>query len=152
MPEAPTEPLALEATALRYAARTLTPPETSAFEARLAGDQQARDALAEAVRLSAAAMKQVAPAPSSRLRSIIRARLARRGHPIAWIGLGAGIVAAAALFAVHLADHPSTSDTTVVGTSPAPAIAPEPRVPAAQVAKHEEPEPTADRDGNHHAA
>src|SRR5882724_9936156 len=93
----------LQATALRYAAGDLDPDEVSAFEARLAEDQDARDALAEAVRLSAAAIGQEPPAPHPSFRSAIRARLGLagyRGHPVAWVGLGAAAVAACALFAV----------------------------------------------------
>lgn len=106
MPE-PT-PRALEATALRYAARDLPPADAAAFEARLAYDQDAREALAEAVRLSAAALGQEPPAPHHSFRAIIRDRLrpltggvsrwlvrrAYRGHPLAWTGAGAAVVAA----------------------------------------------------------
>lgn len=100
----------LQATALRYAAGDLSPDEVSAFEARLAEDQGARDALAEAVRLSAAAIGQKPPAPHPSFRTAIRARLglvSYRGHPLAWVGLGAAAVAACALFAVSL---PTGSD------------------------------------------
>jgi hypothetical protein len=95
----------LQATALRYAAGDLSPDEVSAFEARLAEDQDARDALAEAVRLSAAAIGQKPPAPHPSFRTLIRARLglvSYRGHPLAWVGLGAAAVAACAIFAVSL--------------------------------------------------
>ena len=61
----------LQATALRYAARDLTASEAAAFEARLANDQDARDALAEAVRLSAAAIGQRPPAPRPSLRALV---------------------------------------------------------------------------------
>lgn len=135
MPDPTTEPLALEATALRYAARTLTPPESAAFEARLADDQSARDALSEAVRLSAAALKQDAPSPARGLRRLVRNRLVSRMSPVAWVGLGAGVVAAAALFAVQIADRPATP---VVATAVPP---PAPQLPPAPVARLEEPEP-----------
>lgn len=106
MPE-PT-PRALEATALRYAAQDLSPADAAAFEARLAYDQDAREALAEAVRLSAAALGQEPPTPHRSFRALIRGRLrpltgwlsrrlarrAYRGHPLAWSGAGAVVVAA----------------------------------------------------------
>ena len=69
-------------------------------------DQDARDALAEAVRLSAAALASTPPAPDRAFRAAIRERLvgwtpavarrrAYRGHPVAWAALGAAAVAAA---------------------------------------------------------
>jgi hypothetical protein len=137
MPEPTTEPLALEATALRYAARTLSNSETAAFEARLGFDQSARDALSEAVRLSAAALRQDAPSPSRSFRSALRRRLAGSGRPMLWTGLGAGVVAAASLFAVQMADR--TSDSAAQLVSPSPHVAPAPRVVAVQSEKHEEP-------------
>lgn len=111
MPE-PT-PRALEATALRYAARDLPPADAAAFEARLAYDQDAREALAEAVRLSAAALGQEPPAPHRSSRALTRdrirpltgrlsrwlARRAYRGHPLAWAGAGAAAVAGGILAA-----------------------------------------------------
>lgn len=154
MPE-PTEPLALEATALRYAARTLTPDEATAFESRLAGDQLAREALAEAVRLSAAALGQESPSPDRSFRSLVRDRLrpgwlARRvyrGHPFAWAAAGATAVAAAALIAVQLSDAPPAPAENATATLPheAPPVA---LFPAP--AKHDEPlaadHPIADED------
>jgi hypothetical protein len=142
MPEPTTAPLALEATALRYAARDLTPRETAEFEARLAVDQSARDALAEALRLSAAALDQEAPTPDRSLRAAIRSRLRSRGHPIAWAGIGAGIMAAAALFGVQLADRPDSIRPVAAlpPASPAVAIAPEPHL-ALHVAVPDEPPP-----------
>ena len=120
----PTRPdsLVLEATALRYAARDLSPAQCEAFETRLAGDQSARDALAEAVRLSAAALGRGLPLPDRGLRSLIRERiqgvasswLARRvyrGHPLAWAGIGAAIVAAATVLGLELARTDSASNS-----------------------------------------
>ena len=136
----------LQGTALRYAADDLTPDERAAFEARLAVDQDARDALAEAVRLSAAAIGQDAPAPHPSFRAAIRARLnlrASRGHPLAWAGLGAAAVAACALLAVSLADRDAPPDAPArVEAAPAPrpaeppavAVAPLPREADAPVA------------------
>ena len=98
----------LQGTALRYAAGDLSPDEVTAFEARLAEDQDARDALAEAVRLSAAAIGQKPPAPHPSFRAAIRARLdlrAYRGHPFAWVGLGGAAVAVCTLIGLSLADR-----------------------------------------------
>lgn len=139
MPEPTTEPLALEATALRYAARTLAQDENAAFEARLAGDQSAREALAEAVRLSAAALGQEPPAPDRSFRTLIRERVqsitpgwlmrrAYRGHPAAWACAGGIAVAAAALLALQLADAPAPMNTA--STTPAAVPAPNPPPPA----------------------
>lgn len=137
MPEPTNEPLALEATALRYAARTLSSAESASFEARLAGDQAARDALSEAVRLSAAALKQDAPSPGRSFRSNLRRRLARHGNPLVWLGIGAGVVAAAAVFAVRVADRSAPADTVQV--APQTPVAPAPRRAAPVVEKHDEP-------------
>jgi hypothetical protein len=98
------DPIFLQSLALRYAAGELTSCDSEAFEARLATDQAARDALSEAVRLSAAALGQPSPAPTTCLRATIRERLlgwspawlARRyyrGHPMVWAGVGALVVA-----------------------------------------------------------
>lgn len=113
----------LQATALRYAAGDLSPDEVSAFEARLAEDQSARDALAEAVRLSAAAIGQASPVPDPSFRALIRARLGfgSRARPLAWASLGAAVVAACALFAVSAADRaepPQDATTAPVATAP----------------------------------
>ncbi|MCS6866212.1 MAG: hypothetical protein RMJ56_09185 [Gemmataceae bacterium] len=88
----------LQALALRYAAGDLTPDETAAFELQLACDQQAREVLAEVIRLSAQALGQPSPKPHACFRHWTRARLsftAYRGHPLLWSGLGAILVAAA---------------------------------------------------------
>jgi hypothetical protein len=105
----------LEATAWRYAARELSPPEAAEFEARLAGDQSARDALSEAVRLSAAALGQDSPTPHRSFRSLILDRLrntrrAYRGHPAAWVGIGA-----AAVVAIFLATQFHDADGSIAG-------------------------------------
>ena len=100
MTPSPTDDLAL--TALRYAAGELPAAEAAAFEARLAADQAAREALGEAIRLSAAALDRPAPAPDplsarrsgTRLRPTVLSwlfpRRPYRGHPLAWAGLGGG--------------------------------------------------------------
>lgn len=112
----------LQATALRYAAGDLTPDEVTAFESRLAHDQDARDALAEAVRLSAAAVGQPTPAPHPSFRTAIRARLgllAHRGHPVAWAGLGALALAACALVGLALADYSTPPEPAPVAPTTA---------------------------------
>lgn len=114
----------LQATALRYAAGDLAPAEATAFEARLADDQSARDALSEAVRLSAAALGQAPPAPHRSYREAIRERLAGwcpawlsrrayRGHPFVWAGAGAVAVAACTLVGLSLAGGEPIADAAV---------------------------------------
>ena len=119
----------LQATALRFAAADLTPAESEAFEARLATDEAAQDALAEAVRLSAAAIGQAAPAPHRSFRDSVRARVrGSRFHPLAWAALGAVAVAVAAVVGLQLS--PSAHAPEVVPTrveSPEVAVAPQPR-------------------------
>jgi len=148
----------LQAAALRYAAGDLSPDEVAAFEARLAEDQDARDALAEAVRLSAAAIGQKPPAPHPSFRTAIRARLglmAYRGHPFAWAGLGAAAVAACTLIGLSLADRadaPEAATVTPAPTgplepslgppaveTPSPAVAPLPRESGVSVAAEHAP-------------
>jgi hypothetical protein len=125
------DPRLLQNTALRYAARDLNPSETVAFEARLADDQLARDALSEAVRLSAAALGQDPPTPHHSFRAAFRERLlgwcpgwltrrAYRGHPLAWAGLGAATVASCLILGLSLEQDeqksaiPPTANTTSV--------------------------------------
>ena len=114
----------LQATALRYAARDLSQAESTAFESRLGADQEARNALSEAVRLSAAALGQAPPSPDRTFRAAIRERLlgycpawlrrrAYRGHPFVWITLGAGAVAACTVIGLAL-----TNREPVVGANP----------------------------------
>src|SRR5690349_17307971 len=132
----------LQATALRYAAGDLTPAESAAFETLLTTDQDARDALAEAVRLSAAALGQEPPQPDRTFRAAIRERLlgccpawlrrrSYRGHPLTWTALGAGAVAACTVIGLSLANH-EVPDVTPSSLSShhlrAEATAPPPRV------------------------
>jgi hypothetical protein len=132
----------LQGTALRYAAGDLTPADAAAFEARLAEDQDARDALAEAVRLSAAAIGQTPPAPHPSFRAAIRARLdlrGSRGHPFVWVGLGAAAAAACTLIGLTLADR-GPREVAAPGSAPvrtegAPAPHP-PERPAVAAAPH----------------
>lgn len=125
----------LQTTALRYAAGDLAPDEASAFESRLAEDQAARDALSEAVRLSAKAIGQKPPAPHPSLRAVIRERLslrAYRGHPFAWIGLGALAVAACTVIGLTMAERgepeantlPVPTMLTDATAVPAPGVTP----------------------------
>lgn len=99
----------LAVTALRYAAGDMDALEAEGFEIRLADDQAARDALAEAVRLSAAASGAPAPVPDPLRKRAVAERLhptwlsrlfprrPYRGHPLVWAGLGGGIAAAVAV-------------------------------------------------------
>ncbi|QJW97982.1 hypothetical protein [Frigoriglobus tundricola] len=131
----------LSGTALRYAAGDLPPDEAASFEARLAEDQDAREALAEAVRLSAAAIGQKPPAPHPSFRAAIRARVnlgAHRGHPFAWVGLGGAVVAVCTLVALSVGDRPPANTGAAVAVA-APAStevapAPHPIEPPAQAA------------------
>lgn len=122
----------LQATALRFAAGDLSPAESEAFEARLATDEAAQDALAEAVRLSAAAIGQAAPAPHRSFRDRVRARVhGSRFQPIAWVALGGVAVALAAVVGLQLSPPVPAPD---VGIAPVEvhevAVAPEPRAVA----------------------
>jgi len=134
---------ALQTTALRYAAGDLAPGEASAFEEQLAANQDARDALSEAVRLSAAALGQLPPAPHHSFRAAMRDRLtgwypgwlarrAYRGHPLAWSGLGAAIVVACALVGSSLAERKPAQEQPVVRA--ALPVAPEPHSSVMNVA------------------
>jgi hypothetical protein len=118
---------ALAATALRYAAGDLSPAECAVFEAHLATDQDARDALAEAIRLSARALHQPPPAPDRTFRAAIRERLigwtpawlrrrAYRGHPATWAALGAVAVAASTVIGLVLADRGEEAQKAVIAT------------------------------------
>ena len=115
-------PLDLAVRALRYAAADLPADEMTAFEERLADDQPARDALAEAIRLSASAVGQPPPVPSAGVRAGVRDRLfptwltrlfprkSYRGHPATWAGLGGGLTTAVAVLVASLAGDPPTPD------------------------------------------
>lgn len=122
----------LHALAHRYAARELTPAEAAAFEARLEWDQQARDALSEVVRLSAAALGQSPPAPDPALRDVIRNQLsgptpgrrtqqAHYGHPVVWVTLGSVLAGAAAVIGIMLADTPPSAEVVPVTNPERPA-------------------------------
>lgn len=105
--------------ALRYAAGELSVADAETFGRRISEDQVARDALSEAIRLSAAALGQAPPTPDGLIRDAIRDRVwpspitwlfprrPYRGHPAAWAGLGGFTAAALTVFAVWLGDQPS---------------------------------------------
>jgi hypothetical protein len=115
-PVPPTDDLPL--TALRYAAGELPAASAAAFEARLADDQAAREALGEAIRLSAAALDRPAPDPDPLVRAAVRdalrptvlswlfPRRPYRGHPLAWAGLGGAVAAGFTVLGVWLGDQP----------------------------------------------
>lgn len=98
----------LTALALRYAAGDLPSQAQLEFERRLAVEPSAREALGEAVRLSAAVTG--APKPNKGIVGAVRDRLIptawgrlfpvrySRGHPVLWLGGGA-VAAALALVA-----------------------------------------------------
>jgi hypothetical protein len=139
-PEGGAERLALQA--LLYAGGALDEPEVDDFEARLAADQRAREALCRAVELvQSCAGGPVRPDPAYRER--VRRRVAPRGllglllrrrlysgHPAAWAGLGA--VAAAlvmlVLFGGPLPPVPAAGQPLQVaeGATPPPAAVSEP--------------------------
>jgi hypothetical protein len=101
----------LSLAALKYAAGDLDAVEADAFELRLADDADAREALAEAMRLSTAAAGHAEPKPDPLFQSLVVERLrpatsflstaiARRpyrGHPLTWTTAGAGTTACAAV-------------------------------------------------------
>lgn len=123
----------LQATALRYAAGDLTPDESEAFELLLATDEAAQDALAEAVRLSAAAIGQPAPAPTRSFRERVRERVrVGRWSPLTWATTGAAAVAVATVVGLHLGrvepvPTPEPQARPVLPAPPPIAVAPEPR-------------------------
>lgn len=122
--------------ALRYAAGELTPAGAEAFEYRLAADQAARDALAEAVRLSAAASGLPAPAPDPLVRQAVREKLhptwltrlfprrPYRGHPAAWAGVGGTVAAAVAV--VAMLNRAGDSDVVVAPVAAGDRVPPPP--------------------------
>jgi anti-sigma factor RsiW len=84
------QPLAVQA--LLYASGGLADADADAFERRLAEDQAAREALAQAVPLALALRGQAVSRPDPAYRTQVRRRLLRRpyrGHPAFWAGLGA---------------------------------------------------------------
>lgn len=137
----------LSLTALKYAAGDMGSVDEAAFELKLAEDPDAREALSEAVRLSAAAVGQpVTPdpllreavfekvRPSSALIGRLFARRPYRGHPLTWTATGATMTATAvmAIWASAPAPQtvvppsPSMPDQQVVVVTPPPATAPKP--------------------------
>jgi anti-sigma factor RsiW len=84
------QPLAIQA--LLYASGGLAEADATAFEQRLAEDQAAREALAQAVPLALALRGQAVASPNPVYRARVRLRLLPRPsrlHPAVWTGLGA---------------------------------------------------------------
>ncbi|HEY2785231.1 MAG TPA: hypothetical protein VGJ05_09675 [Fimbriiglobus sp.] len=139
--------------ALRYAARDLSVLETAAFEVRLATDKSAQDALAEAVRLSAAALGRPTPVPMTGIRGLIADRIspvgtavaglfcrrAYRGHPMAWAGLGATAAAVAVTVGVWLGGPTPAVRVEYASACPPPEFRTRLPIPPAEA----EPVPTA---------
>ena len=141
--------------ALRYAAGDLPEPDMLAFEARLADDQPARDALSEAMRLSASAVGQPPAVPSASVRASVRERLfptwrtrlfprrSYRGHPAAWATLGGSLSAAVVVVLVSAGGTPPTASSpaqmapmsvpsgAAMFVPPEPSLLPPKSVPAA---------------------
>jgi hypothetical protein len=120
--------------ALLYASGELDPGEVTQFEQRLAGDQQAREALAQAVPLALPPGQTLAPDPAyrDRVRRRLRGRrswgwlVQRRtypGHPILWSGAGAAAAALvmAASFLLWVPASPGVQ--APAGPPPEPAAA-----------------------------
>jgi hypothetical protein len=118
--------------ALLYASGELEGAEAEAFEARLATDQPAREALVQAVELNAtarglastpdpswrdAAMRRLQPRPS--LWQRLAGKRVYRGHPIVWT-LGGAIAASVALVLFN----PTTPAPTAKAEMPAPSLPP----------------------------
>lgn len=125
--------------ALLYSSGELEGEEAAAFEARLAVDQEARDALAQAVELTLTAAGE-RRAPDAEWREETRARLLQRaslwqrmagprvyrGHPAVWSIFGA----LAASLILSLMQPPPTT-TTQAHVAPAAAA-----MPSAEEASH----------------
>lgn len=147
--------LALQVLALQYAARELPDDAAQAFEAQLATDPAAQDALAEAVRLSAAALGQPPPAPERAVRAVVRDRLRQvgrlwqgwlarrvyRGHPLAWAVLGAGVLAAAVVIGLQVVGPSPKAAARVPAPNAPPATLPRQPTPRSQAPVAQAPSP-----------
>lgn len=148
--EAPARPL--PALALLYAAGELEQAEAAEFEKRLADDQAAREALAQAVYLARSLAGQQPPTPDPAYRAEVRRRLRppgfwRRllaprlypGHPALWTGVGAAAAIAFTLAVMHAPESRGRDPIPVpiAVERPEPAAVPRPAdtTSAADVAK-----------------
>jgi hypothetical protein len=123
----------LEAQALLYANGELDGADGTAFEQRLAADQTAREALAQAVELVRTVNGAVSsPNPDYRLRvqarllprglwSWVGRRRFYRGHPVAWLLTGAAM-AAAVLLLVGVPSAPSAASAPEAKVQPTPSL------------------------------
>jgi hypothetical protein len=123
--------------ALLYAGGELEEAEAAQFEQRLAADQQAREALAQAVPLAMPPGQPLLPDPAYRRRVHRRLRrpwgwlLQRRsypGHPLLWSSAGAA--AAVLLTTLTFLLGMPASPPVAAGPQPAPAAAREGEAPA----------------------
>lgn len=137
----------LSLAALKYAAGELNTIDSAAFELKLADDPAARDALEEAVRLSAAAVGQPEFLPDPLIRSAVTeelrphrsfvsrlfARRPYRGHPLTWTAAGAGSSATAAFVLWLGVVPPATENRAPITNQSLLAVAPiaTPTLPAA---------------------
>jgi len=91
--------------AFLYASQELDASESAAFEQRLSTDQEAREALAQAVQISVPLTMPGSAGPNPSYREKVRQRLQpswwrrllaprpHRGHPLVWGALGAALAA-----------------------------------------------------------
>ncbi len=125
--------------ALRFAAGDLPPEQAAEFAERIAVDDDAREALENAFRLSAAALGQAPPAPDPAVRSAVTEEVRHpflakwlphrryRGHPMAWLGLGGGVAVGLVAIGLWIADSPD--DDPAPPASPGIARLEEPHQP-----------------------
>jgi hypothetical protein len=134
----------LGALALLYANGELDETDCATFEQRLASDQDAREALAQAVEL-VETLTGAGHLPTPDYRTRVRSRLlprgpwswlgrrrSYRGHPVAW--LLAGATTAAILFLARPLAAPSVPPPPVP-SEPSTAVTPEPPPPTETEAK-----------------
>lgn len=127
-PDEPT--LDLSAQALLYANGELAEGEAVAFEERLEVDQAARDALCQAVELSAALTGEQPAAPDPAYRQRVRLRLRQRRrisrlrtsspglliYLALWLALGAVAAVILMVFLAHMAETPPPTTKPATST------------------------------------